>query len=91
VHSEGEMLPISDLLAQRPGGTQAQDASRALKLIERLDANDRQILILRYVEGLPPREIAEVLDISAKTASMRLWRATKELQRMIRREGGDSL
>jgi RNA polymerase sigma-70 factor (ECF subfamily) len=90
VRSDGELHPISDLLADRNGAVEAHAARHALELIGRLDENDRQILVLRYVEGLPPREIAAVLGINAKAASMRLWRAIKELQRMLHREDDDS-
>lgn len=90
VVSDGEALPMSELISGPVERAEGRSTSEALRYVNRLDEDDRQILILRYVEGLPPREIAALLGIKVKAASMRLWRATKELQEMIRREEADS-
>jgi RNA polymerase sigma factor (sigma-70 family) len=57
--------------------------AEVLEMIEELEPKDREVLLLKYVEGLPPKEIAEVLNESATTISVRLNRATKRLQEKL--------
>ncbi len=54
-----------------------------LHVIEDMEEKDREVLLLKHVEGLPPKEIAEVLEESANTVSVRLNRATKRLQQKL--------
>lgn len=55
----------------------------ALDTMADLESGDREVLLLRYVEGLPPKEIAKALGESANTVSVRLNRATKRLQQKL--------
>jgi RNA polymerase sigma-70 factor, ECF subfamily len=45
-----------------------------------LNPEEREILILRYVDDLEPKEIAEVLDLSPNAVSVRIHRATQSLK-----------
>ena len=84
------LMPISEMLQARQEPREKQEAiAHALGMLNALPKADREVLILRYVDGLPPREIGAVLGISARTASMRLWRALKELQAQVRKDGQD--
>lgn len=50
-----------------------------------LSAEDRELLDLRYVAGLKPAEIAEVLgDASPNTISQRIVRAAKRMRDALR-------
>lgn len=62
-------------------GAQYQEALGAL---EALEEKDQEVMLLRYVEGLEPREIAEVMEVSANVVSVRINRATKRLQKQLR-------
>lgn len=84
----------SDSLDQKlEGGMQitATDASpetqavyhEVITTIEDLDEKDQEVLILRYVEGFDPKDIAEMLEESANTISVRINRATKRLQKQL--------
>jgi RNA polymerase sigma-70 factor (ECF subfamily) len=44
------------------------------------------ILIMRYVDDLPPKDIAEVLEISANSVSVRIHRALQALRKCYSRE-----
>jgi len=88
---DGKVRPLGELLADKGAPPEQRRSALALELISRLDEKDRQVLILRYVEGFRPREIGRLLGIGPKTASMRLWRALKVLQSQVRRDGADSL
>ena len=54
-----------------------------LSVIEDLEGMDREILLLRYVEGLEPRDIAEIIGESANLVSVRINRAIKRLQQQF--------
>lgn len=56
------------------------DAEIIRKELEGLPADFREILILREMEGLAYRDIAEVMDIPIGTVMSRLARARKELR-----------
>ncbi len=52
------------------------------KLLDRLNRDDRLMLILREVEGMSFQEIAAVLDISEGAARMRALRARTEFRKL---------
>jgi RNA polymerase sigma-70 factor (ECF subfamily) len=51
-----------------------------LSAIQDMEDKDRDVLFLRHVEGLDPKDIAEILAESANVVSVRINRATKRLQ-----------
>ena len=51
--------------------------------MEGMDTMDRDVLVLRYVEGLDPKDIADILEETANVISVRLHRATKRLQQLL--------
>lgn len=57
--------------------------SEVLESIMDMEQKDKEVLLLTHVEGLPPKEIARVLDETANSISVRLNRATKRLQQKI--------
>lgn len=57
--------------------------------VERLDEPYRTALVLRYFEGLPPREIAERLDITPAAARKRVSRGLAHLREDLDGEFGD--
>ena len=67
-------------------GEDAEDVTReaemreALKIVSGLDEPSREVLLLRYVEGLSPKEIARLSGESANAVSVRLNRAMKKLR-----------
>lgn len=48
----------------------------------------REIMVLRFVEELPLKEIAAVLEVGESAAKMRLSRARAEFQRIFSKKGG---
>jgi RNA polymerase sigma-70 factor (ECF subfamily) len=53
--------------------------------VTRLSAKLREVIVLRYVEGLAYQELAEVLEISVGTVKSRLFRAHAALGRNLAR------
>jgi len=62
---------------------EAASYHEVLSAIEDLDQTDKEVLLLSYVEGLNPKDIAHVLEETANTISVRLNRATKRLQQKL--------
>ena len=63
-----------------------------IKLLNNLDDNEREIVIMRYVDGLGPDEIAKIMSeragrigeaFSANVVSVRLNRAINKIQKLI--------
>jgi RNA polymerase sigma factor (sigma-70 family) len=54
-----------------------------LDSIEDMEQRDKEVLLMTYVDGLPPKDIAEVLNETANAISVRLNRATKRLQERL--------
>lgn len=72
-----------------PAGTDAEgitDAAEGKRVRAHLDAlpeKDREALILRHIEGLSVREIADITGESANAISVRMHRATKKLKELF--------
>jgi len=62
--------------------TPEEDAEYQLVLakIEELASDERDVLVMRYIEGLPVAEIAEALEEAPNTVSVRIHRAMKKLR-----------
>lgn len=59
------------------------EAALALAKLRELDANDRELITLRFVEGFSPREISEILGQHENTISVRLHRAMKRFRALF--------
>jgi RNA polymerase sigma factor (sigma-70 family) len=62
-------------------GSAGWQNEQILEKINDLDPTHRQPVYLRFVEGLSPPEIGEVLGISSNTASVRVNRGLNELRK----------
>ncbi len=54
-----------------------------LDTISDMEVKDKEVLLLKHVEGLAPKDIAGILEESANSISVRLNRATKRLQQKL--------
>lgn len=61
----------------------AIDASRVLRSCAYLSAEYQEVLLLRYVEGLKPAEIAQITGETSNAISVRLNRAVKQLRSLL--------
>ncbi|KND49514.1 MAG: RNA polymerase sigma factor [Parcubacteria bacterium C7867-008] len=57
--------------------------NEALAVIDTLDAPSKEAILLRYVEGWSPQEIANLTGETANAVSVRLNRAIKKVQERI--------
>lgn len=67
----------------------AEMKSRLLRGLKRLSEEDREILVLRFLEHHTPREIAEVTGLSEGAVRTRQTRALARLARLIDRDEGE--
>jgi len=51
--------------------------------IRKLGEDDREIILMRYVEQLPNQDVAEALGLTEAAASMRCLRAVRRLQALL--------
>lgn len=54
-----------------------------LQLLDHIDIKHRTILILRFLEGYPFAQIAEILDLPLSTVKFRKFWAIKQLRKMM--------
>ncbi len=59
------------------------EAALVLRVLEELEEHDRDVVVMRYVEGLSPREIAEIFGERENTISVRITRALKKIRQKI--------
>ena len=59
------------------------EAGLVIRLLDKLEERDRQVITLRFVEGLPPKEIAGILGERENTISVRITRALKKLRMIL--------
>jgi RNA polymerase sigma-70 factor (ECF subfamily) len=74
---------LSETLAAHRTDATLEDMITVMEKLTELSDDDREILLLRYVQGMKPREIAGVLEISAKAVSTRIFRAIRRLQEIL--------
>jgi RNA polymerase sigma-70 factor (ECF subfamily) len=71
---------ISDNFQSRDEIHDAVDMSIVLEALNILDVDDRDIVIMRYVDGLSVKEIADVTGQRENTVSVKIHRALKDMQ-----------
>lgn len=68
--------------------TFALDAKQVLLLLHELPVHYREVITLRYVDGLGPKEISDLTEESENVVSVRLYRGLKMLRERI--ESGEA-
>jgi len=75
--------PASEVVEPQP-----DDAGPAVRAaLDRLEPQAREVIYLRFYDGLSYERIGEVLGISEQAINGRLRRAKRELAKHLRREG----
>jgi len=59
------------------------DAKAAVEKLQLLEPEYREVVYMRYVENLTPREIAEVLNERVNVISVRIHRGIKKLKQLL--------
>jgi RNA polymerase sigma-70 factor (ECF subfamily) len=59
------------------------DAKEALRRVDELPEVYKEAILLRYVEGLSPKEIGTIVGESENVVSVRIHRALKKMREML--------
>jgi RNA polymerase sigma-70 factor (ECF subfamily) len=60
--------------------------ARIMDCMQKLSDDQREVILLREVEGLSYKEISDVMDIPEGTVMSRLFYARKKLQKLLTEE-----
>jgi len=69
-------------MPQRNDLEMAHEAKFLMEKIREIDSHYQQVVYLRFVEGLEPREIADIIGESANVVSVRIHRGIKQLRKI---------
>jgi RNA polymerase sigma-70 factor (ECF subfamily) len=67
------------------------EQGKIMATLKQMDKDYRDVLIMRYIDGLPPADIAGILGESANTISVRLHRGIKQLRSYMNKSDGNPL
>lgn len=59
------------------------DSKYILESLDNLEEDNKKLIIMRYVDGFGPKEMAGILGVSENVVSVRLNRATKQLRELL--------
>jgi RNA polymerase sigma-70 factor (ECF subfamily) len=62
----------------------ATESSRVREIIALLDEKHRSVVVMRYVDDLSPREIADIIGESENAVSVRINRSLKKLKELMK-------
>ena len=65
----------------------AAEAGQVMKLLDRIDEEHRDVVVMRYLDDLSPKEIAEAIGETENVVSVRLHRAMKKLREFAQNYG----
>ncbi len=72
--------------AQENVGARNVDEEIVLQTLEKLEEPYREVVMLRYIDGFRPMEIADMLGVSANVVSVRLHRGIAILRSLVPRD-----
>ena len=81
---EGSFAELSENSVESLAAT--LDGRQAFEVLEHLPDQYREVIILRFIDGLGPKEISELIEESENTVSVRIHRGLKLLRDHIERE-----
>lgn len=59
------------------------ELKQVIAVIQDMKEKDRDVLLMRFIEGKSPEEIAEILEVRTNTVSVRIHRAKKRLREIF--------
>ena len=62
------------------------DEEALIRAIDQLSEENRQIVICKYLFEMSSAEIGDIMNLQEKTVNVRLFRARKQLQELLKQE-----
>lgn len=88
--SDASVVLLAERFCPTDGGSgpaaramRAESQARIRDGLRRLPAADRELLVLRYLEGLSPAETAAILNIGPSAEKMRHLRAVRRMKKLL--------
>jgi RNA polymerase sigma-70 factor (ECF subfamily) len=79
-----DQMELGHLPVEKSAGQDVLAEQReVIEALHQLEERDQEVMLLRFVEGLEPKDIALILDETANNISVRINRATKRLQTLL--------
>lgn len=93
--AEPEQAPLEETLADeapspREAAAAGQRASALLEAVDRLEAPQREVILLKHFQNLPCRDVAQILGVTEGTVWSRAHRALERLREMLTSPGGET-
>ena len=85
-NEEGEEISsraLVDDVDALEGAMDRFDGARALSALKELPEPYREVIALRYVDGMTPKEIADILGTSQNVVSVRVYRGLRKLRELL--------
>ncbi len=60
------------------------EGQEILRAVEKLDDNHRTVIVMRFVEGFTPKEIASILEVTENVVSVRINRGLKKVRVILK-------
>lgn len=61
------------------------DGAEAVKALQQLDDSHHEVLVMRYINGLEPAEIAEIIEDTPNAVSVRIHRGLEKLRTVVKK------
>ena len=61
------------------------DLRFTLEIVNKLDKKYREVILMRYINELSPKEIADVIGESENNVSVRIYRGLKQLKKILKK------
>ena len=88
----GNVLQVNDEFSAKAAGLKRDDSSDAVRqALNKLSAPARELVFLRYYDGLSYERISELLGISEQAINGRLRRAKRKMADYLRHNGFDEV
>lgn len=89
--AEKSDMDVEDFMAPDESNTleaaiERHEGKKALSALEVLPEPYREAVVMRYVDGLSPQEIAEAIDVSENVVSVRVHRGLKKLKMILEKQ-----
>ncbi len=79
-----EDAPVGDLMQElQEGGDLEAYLPQLIEALDQLKEKDLQLIELRFFEGLPYKEIADIMDITENNAKVRTFRILNRMKKMM--------